>query len=175
MLKPLFTLSLLIFFCLASNAQLGVMKLVGSGTKDYQLGFGTFIKAGFPAFSSGDLTMELGLNYFWIKDGEGSGTAMVPLKVGYMHMLNGSREGFYVEPQVGYNLYGISSLDDADGYNVDYKYHGVVLAAGAGYVFLMRNTPINLNLRYETTIARGGSNNLVSLGITRSFNIGKRD
>lgn len=173
--KTILTLALFCFLSIKASAQLGVMKLVGSGTDDYQLGFGAFIKAGFPAFRSGDLTLELGLNYFWIKDGEGSGTAMVPLKVGYMHMLNGSRKGFYVEPQVGYNLYGISSLDDEDGYNVDYKYNGIVLAAGAGYVFLMRNTPINLNLRYETTIARGGSNNLVSLGITQSFNIGKRN
>lgn len=175
MRKAILTLSIVCFLSMQASAQLGVMKLVGSGTSDYQVGFGAFIKAGFPAFKSGDITMELGLNCFWIKDGEGSGTAMVPLKLGYMHMFNGSRTGFYVEPQVGYNLYGISSLDDENGYNVDYKYNGLVLAAGAGYVFLMSKKPVNLNLRYETTIAKGGSNNIVSLGITQFFTIGKRD
>ncbi len=173
--KLLLTLLLGCFCTFYANAQLGVMKLVGSDSENFNLGFGAFIKAGIPAKEGTSITIELGLNYFSYKDGDGQGTIMCPLKVGYKYMFNRTTEGFYVEPQLGYNVYGISSVPDEDGYNVDFKYHGVVLAAGGGYVFMAGKTPIDLNLRYETVIANGGSNNLVSLGITRSFSFGKKD
>lgn len=174
MSKGILTLSLLFFFIVQANAQLGVMKLVGNDTKNYKLGFGAFIKAGVRVSDASNVTLEIGVNYFPSKDA-GEGTAMCPLKAGYRYTLNGTGEGFYVEPQVGYNIYGVTSLLDANGNNVDIKYHGVVLAAGAGYLFSIGNVPFDINLRYETVIAHGGSNNLVSLGITKSFGFGRRD
>jgi hypothetical protein len=174
MSKGILTISLLFFFIIQASAQLGVMKLVGNNTKDYQLGFGAFIKAAVPASDAADVTLEIGVDYFPSKDA-GEGTAMCPLKAGYRYTLNGTGEGFYVEPQVGYNIYGVTSLLDDNGDNVDLKYHGVVLAAGAGYLFSIGNVPIDINLRYEMVIAHGGSNNLVSLGITKSFSFGRRD
>jgi hypothetical protein len=174
MSKGILSISLLFFFIIQANAQLGVMKLVGNDTKNYKLGFGAFIKAAVPASDAGDVTLEIGVDFFPSKDA-GEGTAMCPLKAGYRYTLNGTGEGFYVEPQVGYNIYGITSLLDDNGDNVDLKYHGVVLAAGAGYLFSIGNVPIDINLRYEMVIAHGGSNNLVSLGITKSFSFGRRD
>lgn len=174
MSKLMLTLSLLCFFIIPANAQLGVMKLVGSDTKNYKSGFGAFIKAGVPVSNSGDVTIEIGANYFPSKD-EGYGTLMCPLKAGYRYMLNRTHEGFYVEPQVGYNIYGVTSLLDENGYNVDLKYHGVVFAAGGGYLFATGKIGFDLNLRYETVIAHGGSNNLISLGLTKSFIFGKKD
>ena len=173
MRKLIFTLSLLCFFIIRANAQFGVMKLVGSDTKNYNLGFGAFIKTGVPVSNSGAVTIEIGVNYFPSKD-EGEGTVMCPLKVGYRYTLNRTRAGFYVEPQVGYNIYGVTSLLDDNGRNVDLKYNGVIFAAGGGYMFPGKIS-FDLNLRYETVIAHGGSNNLVSLGITRSFMFGKKD
>jgi hypothetical protein len=175
MRKVVLTGLFLCFYTLQSNAQLGLMKLVGNGTENYKLGYGAFIKAGFSAFESGDLTIELGFNYFQSKEGDGQATVMCPAKLGYRYMINKTREGFYVEPQLGYNVYGVTSLLDEDGYNVDLKYNGVVLAAGGGYMFLIGSTPFDVNLRYETVIAHGGSNNMVSLGITRYFSFGKKD
>ena len=172
--KSYYTLLLGCFCTLYANAQLSVMKLVGSDSENFSLGFGALVKAGFPVTEASSITVELGLNYFRYKDGQGQGTVMCPLKAGYKYMFNKTSEGFYVEPQLGYNLYGISSVPDEDGYNVDLKYNGIVMAAGAGYVFLAGNTPIDFNLRYETVIANGGSNNMVSLGITRSFSFGKK-
>jgi hypothetical protein len=174
MSKELLATFLLNFFIIQANAQLGVMKLIGNDTKNYKLGFGAFIKAGFPVSDASNVTLEIGVNFFPSKDA-GEGTAMCPLKAGYRYTLNGTGEGFYVEPQVGYNIYGVTSLLDDNGNNVDLKYHGVVLAAGAGYLFSIGNVPIDINLRYETVIAHGGSNNLVSLGITKSFSFGRRD
>ncbi len=175
MSKGIFATSLLFFFIIQANAQLGVMKLVGPGTKDYKLGFGGFIKAGVPVSEAASVTLEIGADFFFLKDGSGDGTAMCPVKAGYRYTFNGTGEGFYVEPQVGYNVYGVTSLQDDNGNNIDLKYHGIVLAAGGGYLFSIGNVPIDINLRYETVIAHGGSNNLVSLGITKSFSLGRRD
>jgi hypothetical protein len=174
MSKGILTTSFLFFFIIHSNAQLSVMKLVGNDTKNYQLGFGAFIKAGVPDSDASDDTLEIGVNFFPSKDA-GEGTAMCPLKAGYRYTLNRTGEGFYVEPQVGYNIYGVTSVLDDEGYNVDLKYHGAIFAVGAGYLFSIGNVPLDINLRYETVIAHGGSNNLVSLGITKSFSFGKRD
>jgi|SRR6185312_90937 len=174
MSKEILTTSLLCFLIIQASAQLGVMKLVGNDTKNYKLGFGAFIKAGVPVSDAGSVTLEIGVDFFPLKDA-GEGTAMCPLKAGYRYTLNGTGEGFYIEPQVGYNIYGVTSVLDENGNNVDLKYHGIVLAAGGGYLFSIGNVPIDINLRYETVIAHGGSNNLVSLGITKSFSFGRRD
>lgn len=173
MIKRLLATALLLFFIIQANAQLGVMKLVGNGTEDYKLGYGAFIKTGFPVLEGSDATLEIGANVF-LMDG-GDGTIMCPLKGGYRYTLNRTGKGFYVEPQVGFNLYGITSTQDKNGADVDLKYHGVVFAAGTGYLFTISNIAFDINLRYETVIAHGGSNNLVTLGLSKSFNFGRRN
>lgn len=168
----------ILFLCIKhANAQLGVMKLVGNGTKDYTMGFGAFVKTGFPVSDGSNVTLEIGADIFSLKnDYEGTdGTIMCPLKLGYRYTLNGTGEGFYVEPQVGYNVFGVTSLHDDNGKQIDLKYHGGVFAAGTGYLFTMWNAPFDLNLRYETVIAHGGSNNFITLGISRFISFKKRD
>jgi hypothetical protein len=175
MSKGLLATFLLFFFMLHANAQIGAMKLVGKDTKDYKLGFGAFIKTGIPVTDGSDVTLEIGADIFLSKDGDGNGTIMCQLKAGYRYKLNGTGEGLYVEPQVGYDLYGVTSIDDENGQTVNLKYHGVVLAAGTGYLFSVWNTSFDVNLRYETVMAHGGSNNLISLGISKFFSFGRRD
>ncbi len=166
----------MLFLIVQANAQPGVMKLVGKNTKEYAFGFGAFIKTGFPVSEGADATLELGADMFFRKGyGTEYGTVMCPLKVGYRYFLNGSGQGFYVEPQAGFNLFGVTSLPDEYGQDVNLKYHGVVLAGGTGYLFTLWRAPFDLNLRYETVIAHGGSNNLISLGISRFISFGKRD
>jgi len=164
---------LLVFFIIQANAQLGVMRLIGNGTKDYKMGYGAFIKTWVPVLEGSDVTFEIGADVFPLDDTYG--TIMCPLKVGYRYTFNGTGKGFYVEPQAGFNLYGITSLQDKNGDNVDLKYHGVIFAAGTGYLFSIWNVSFDANLRYETVIAHGGSNNLISLGISKSFGFGRRD
>src|SRR5450432_662376 len=125
MSKGILSISLLFFFIIQANAQLGVMKLVGNDTKNYKLGFGAFIKAGVPVSDASDVTLEIGVNFFPSKDA-GEGTAMCPLKAGYRYTLNGTGQGFYVEPQVGFNLVGVTSLHDANGNQINLRYHGAV-------------------------------------------------
>ena len=174
MLKGIFA-SILFFLVVRCEAQLGVMKMVGNNTSDYSLGFGAFIKGIFPVSQAGDLTLELGANFFPLNDGgSGSGSTFVPVKAGYRYSLNGTGRGFYVEPQIGYNIYGVTS-EIVDGYNKDFNYHGFVFAAGTGYLFDIGNVPLDLNLHYETIVAHGGSDNYISMGLTYHFLIGKRD
>lgn len=169
--------SILFFSVVHANAQLGVMKLVGKNTSNYTIGFGAFIKTGYPVSEGSDVTLEIGADIFLLNDGYGSsdGTIMCPLKAGYKFTLDGSGRGFYVEPQVGFNLVGVTSLHDANGNQVNLRYHGVVFAAGTGYLFIVGRAPFDLNLRYETTIDHGGSNNFISLGISRYISFKKRD
>lgn len=175
MSKKIFATSLLFFFIIQAKAQLGVMKLVGNNTKDYKLGFGAFIKTGFPVTDGSDVTLEIGADVFPMDNTFTYGTVMCPLKAGYRYTLDGTGKGFYVEPQVGFNLYGVTSLQDKNGNDVNLKYHGVIFAAGTGYLFYISNISFDINLRYETVVAHGGSNNLVSLGISKSFGFGRRD
>lgn len=175
MSKRILTLSILLFSVIQANAQLGLMKLVGPGSEEYNPGVGLSFKAGFPVSNAADVTLDLGGNLFFLNDGSGNGTVMFPVKAGYRLTLNGSGEGFYVEPQAGYNVYGLTTLENEDGETIDLKYHGVVFAAGAGYLFKLGNVGFDINLHYETVIAHGGSNNFISLGITKSFRFGKRD
>jgi hypothetical protein len=171
-----FATSFLLFFIVQAKAQLGVMKLVGNNTKDYAIGFGAFIKTGLPVSDGADMTLELGANVFPLKGyGMDYGTIMCPAKVGYRHSLNGSGQGLYVEPQAGYNILGVTSLPADYGDDINLRYRGVVLAAGAGYLFTIGRAPVDLNLRYETVIAHGGSNNMISLGISRYFSFRKRE
>ncbi len=177
MSKGILTTFILFFSLNQANAQLGAMKLVGKDTKDYKLGFGAFIKTGFPVSDASDVTLEIGADIFFLNDGYGTadGTIMCPLKAGYRYTLNGTGKGFYIEPQVGFDLYGVTSLHDDNGKQINLKYHGAVFAAGTGYLFSIWNAPFDVNFRYETVIAHGGSNNFISLGISRFFGFKKRD
>lgn len=175
--KGLLTGIILLFFITRCGAQLGVMKLVGNDTKDYKLGFGAFIKSGVPVSDAAAVTLEIGANIFFLDDGYGSsdGTIMCPLKAGYRYTLNQTGQGLYVEPQLGFNLVGVTSLHDENGNQINLRYHGVVLAGGAGYLFTIGRAPFDANIRYETVIAHGGSNNFICLGISRFISFKKRD
>jgi hypothetical protein len=174
--RPL-TVLILFFVVMQANAQLGVTKLVGNNTNKYTTGFTAFVKSGYPVAEGSDVTLEIGADIFFLNDGYGTadGTIMCPLKAGYRYTLNGTGEGFYVEPQVGFNLVGITSVHDANGNQVNLHYHGVVFAAGTGFLFTAWHAPFDVNLRYETVIDHGGSNNFVSLGISRFISFGKRN
>ncbi|HTB25175.1 MAG TPA: hypothetical protein VK711_07380 [Puia sp.] len=174
MLKGIFT-SILFLFVIHGQAQLGIMKMVGKNTNNYSLGFGAYVKGIFSVSQASDVTLELGANLFFLNDGgSGDGTALIPIKAGYRYSLNGTGLGFYVEPQIGYNIYGVTSAN-VDGTTENLTFHGVVLAAGTGYLFLIGNTPLDLNLHYETIIDHGGSDNYISLGLSFYLHFGKRD
>ncbi|MFP5040020.1 hypothetical protein [Parasediminibacterium sp. JCM 36343] len=166
-----------VIFCVAaqSNAQFGVVKMVGKNANNYSLGYGAYLKGAYPLPKGASATLELGFNDFALQDGgEGDGTVVVPLKIGYRYTINHSGTGFYVEPQVGYNLVGVTSIN-VNGYTENYKFHGVVFAANAGYIIPIKSCPIDLNLKYETVSHDGGSENYVSLGLSLYLRFKRRD
>src|SRR3954451_18558335 len=141
MFRPILLIALL-FIAIQSRAQLSVIKMVGNDTKDYKLGAGLYLKAGYPVSEGDDVTLEAGCYLFSLYDYSlRYGTAVIPAKVGYRYTINREGNGFYVEPQVGYNIYGVSTLN-VDGYPKDFKYHGIVLGAGAGYLFSISSAPL---------------------------------
>lgn len=165
----------LLFISIRSSAQLSVIKMVGNNTKDYKLGAGLYLKAGYPISQGDDITMEAGCYIFSIDDYSYEfATAIVPVKFGYRYTFNRQGNGFYMEPQLGYNMYGMSILN-VDGYPKEFKFNGIVLGAGTGYIFSIWSKPLDLNLHFETIRAKGGSNNYIRLGLVVPFSLKKRE
>jgi hypothetical protein len=173
-MKKVFTLAAALFLIVFhSNAQIEVDKLIGKNASNYGIGYGAFLQFAFPASDAADITAEGGVVIFLEKDDATEGIAAVPVKLGYRYTLNGEGDGFYVHPQIGYNVYGGKS-EDVNGYNQDTRFNGVMLSAGAGYIFYAGRTSLDIGLRYETIIAKGINVNYVGLRFAHSFSFGGR-
>lgn len=154
------------------HAQIEVVKIIGKGSEDYGIGFGAVLKAGIPVTEGGSATIEAGVVYSAIKESGGEqGIVFVPIKAGYRYVLNGTRSGFFVEPQVGYCVYGALTND-----LVDQKVSGFDWAVGAGYLFPSnRRTQYEVGLRYENVYYKGGPVSFIALRFTSSFSFGNRE
>ena len=162
-MKKLLTLIAALFlFAFHSNAQIEVDKLVGKNSNNYGIGFGAFLQFAFPASDAADITAEGGVVLFFEKDDATEGIAAVPVKIGYRYTFNGEGTGFYIHPQIGYNVYGVKS-EDINGYNQDSKFHGIILSAGTGYLFYIGNTNFDIGIRYETILANGSNMSYIGL------------
>jgi len=175
-MKKVFIMCLLVCAGLASSAQLALTKYVGKNAKAYNLGFGAFLKGGYSFNGIDDVTAELGVNFFTEKEDNANGIANVPFKLGYRYKLNRSPAGLYVEPQVGYNFYGVSSYyNDTTYENIDIKYNGIVLSPGVGYIFKVAGSiQPNVELRYDTNITPSGPYSWVSLRLTFNWMFNKK-
>ena len=121
-----------------------------------------------PGFGCADVSLEVGANVFQLKEDPAYGWAVVPVKVGYRYTLNQTGEGFYLQPQLGYNVYGIDPNDN--------KFTGLILTAGAGYLFPpIGKLQIDLGLLFESAFHSGGAANYISLRLTHNFLVGRRD
>lgn len=167
--------AVLVLLQLSVNAQLEIAKLIGKNSADYKTGFGGFLKFGYPVSDAADVSLEVGALFFSEKQGNGYGIGVLPVKLGYRYTFNGTGAGFYGEPQIGYNAYGVNS-HDVNGYNVDDKFHGIVVGAGVGYLFpSLYGIQFDLGLRYESILYKGNSVNCIGLRLTHNFSFKKRD
>ena len=156
--------------CLALQAsgQIQIAKLVGKNSNDYTSGYGGFLKFAYPVSEGNAVSLEAGALIFNLKADSRFGWIVVPVKAGFRYTFNQTGAGFYVEPQLGYNVYG---LDPAEK-----KFHGVILGAGTGYIFqpIASTIQFDLGLRYEAVVYKGNTVNYLALRLTHNFSIGKR-
>jgi hypothetical protein len=109
------------------NGQIQISKIIGKNSSEFNTGYGGYLKFGYPVSDAADVTLEVGANIFQLKADPAYGWAVLPVKAGYRYTINGTGAGFYIEPQVGYNVYGIDPANN--------KFSGLVLGSGAGYLF----------------------------------------
>ncbi len=176
-MKQILMLCLLACIVSTSDAQLALTKYVGKNAKAYNLGFGAFLKGAYSLNGTDDVTAELGVNFFTEKEDNAYGIANVPFKLGYRYKLNRSSTGFYVEPQVGYNFYGIYSYYNEGTYeDINIKYNGLILSPGAGYLFKRTGgVQPNVELRYDINVTPSGPYSWVSLRFTFNWAFGRKE
>ena len=176
-MRTLWLALFLFFIATGANAQIEVLKVTGKNGKDYKLGFGAFLKFSVPASEASYISVEGGFNFAQEKEDPEEGMAVCPLKLGYRYTVNGSGSGLYVEPQAGYNLYGIRShYDDASYENVDEKFHGIVGAIQVGYLFQPgKKVQFDLGAFYETIFHNATTMSYAGLRLTHNFSFGRRE
>lgn len=165
MVKSLVT-SILIFIAFNGFGQVQVLKLIGTNSDKFSIGYGGFIKYAYPISGSSDISLELGFVNFNLKSNDAYGWIVVPIKAGYRYTLNQTGKGFYVEPFLGYNFLGVDPADK--------KFTGLVYGAGTGYLFNpIGNVYFDLGIQYESALHTGGPANYLALRLTHNFG-GKR-
>ncbi len=173
MFKKISSTACLMCFVFVVHAQIEVAKIIGKNSEKYGVGFGAFLKLAFPISEGDDISVEIGASIFREKNSSTNGLAYVPLKLGYRYSINRTGSGFYVEPQMGYNVYGAYTTYDQT--YIDKKINGFVGSATAGYLFQpIGNITFDLGLRFETIQFNGGSANSVAIRLSHYINLGRK-
>jgi hypothetical protein len=159
-----------------AKGQLALSILTGKNHADYSIGTGAFIKFSKPVSEAADATIELALQYFGEKEGYTIwGIGYVPLKLGYRYTLNKTGDGIYVEPQLGYNFYGVRSYQDRLRGELEENFKNIIWSVGVGYLMPEKNRfQFDLSLRYEAIYHPTGPNGAISLKLAHNFSFGKR-
>jgi len=172
-LKKLFLIPLFIIGCVSClNAQLFISKLTGKGSSKYNTGYGAFLRLGFHISEADEITGEIGFNDYTLKDLPTYGILTAPLKVGYQYTIDRTGSGFYLEPQLGYNIVGIvPSYNNTTYQEEETKFKGVVGTINGGYIMNWESigTKINFGLRYESVFYGGGSVHAAGMFLLFSF------
>lgn len=160
-------------------SQLMVTKMLGKNSSNSKMGYGTFLYFDIPFrnFENKSIRLELmDLAVYPRKDQYiDCPIGYVSIKLGYKHVFSETKEGFYVEPQLGYCQTVVSAT------MVDRSHYGdaIALALESGYSLEVgqRGNTINFGLKYESDIASSPAYSLSSLGfrISYSFHLFQRN
>jgi hypothetical protein len=165
-------LSFLFILCIGvkSFSQIEAIYFFPKGEDKFTIGFGASIKFSKPVSDAAAVTIDIAADFAAITQSDFTqGVVVIPVKLGYRYTLNKEGYGFYVEPQVGYNVYGILSNDAGDT-----KFNGIELAGGIGYLFeSKKRSQYDIGLRYETSLYKGSSFNFIGLKLSHSFSFGR--
>jgi hypothetical protein len=159
------------------HAQIQVLKIVGKENKDYKLGFGAYLKFTTPVSESDYVSAEVGLNAFQYKPDENYGMLTIPIKLGYRYTLDRSGTGLYLEPQLGYNIYGMHPVYNETTYQYDEpKTTGPAGAIQLGYLFEPGNKiQFDLSVFYETVLHSGSTTSYAGFRLAHNFSFGRRE
>jgi hypothetical protein len=176
--KKLTLLAGTIFLIGALSAQIEVSHLSTKGFSGF--GFGGFLNFAVPVTEGDAVTIEAGVGLF---GNSGYHFVEIPLLAGFRHLFNGTSDGFYVEPLVGYTIGGSDiqktdstgyPLTDANGNQIDQKCSGLTAGMAAGYIFPGR-LAFNIAVRYEHIFVSGDPQiNIISLRLSHTFSFGRR-
>lgn len=121
--------------------------------------------------------MEAGLNAFQYKPDENYGMLTIPFKLGYRYTMDRSGTGLYLEPQLGYNVYGMHPVFNETTYQYDEpKTTGPVGAIQLGYLFQPGNkVQFDLSCFYESVFHSGTTSSYAGLRLSHNFSFGKRE
>lgn len=161
----------LLVFSGKSFAQLDVFHVLGRAGKSYEPGYGigTFLKVSVAASKANEVTLEGGFNTF---DGGDAGSAFV--KLGYLHTLDRSGNGFYTEPQLGYSFFGLRDDPVLSSVNnkVTKSMVGPMATLNIGYRTKGRLT-VDIAARVETVINKEGVFGLAGLRLAVPIRFGR--
>ena len=172
-MKRFFSFLIAIAFTLAVKGQLIIPMVSGINSKDFGVGYGTFIHFDKPVYQGANITIEASYNHFNSKRFKGYGITTAPIKIGYQYTIKKNGLGYYVEPQIGFNLVGrIPNYSLPEGQYGDKSFNGLVTGANAGYLLDTGKKIgiISFGIRYEAVIYDGGNGLIPVLGLFLCFN-----
>lgn len=150
--------------------QLGIGFEVGLPTGNFKdgvkTGFGGSLKYMYGVGTAGQVTLTSGYTIFNGKDVPSGYTAhesIIPILLGYRHNFS----GFYVEPQVGYGIYG--SKVKGGGIDESSSDGAFTWAIGAGYAMA---EGLDLGARYQSASKNGSTISLIGLHVAYNFSLG---
>ena len=133
----------------------------------FKTGAGGYVKGMLGVGKAGQVTVTTGYSSFKeAGDWEDFTTTVtiVPLLFGYRHNFN----GFFVEPQLGYGIYGAKVTDFQEGFYTE-SGGAFTWAAGVGYIF---NNQVEVSARYQSGGQQGTNFNLFGLRLGYNFSLG---
>ena len=146
------------------NNQIGIAGEVGLPIGDfsdgYKTGIGGSVKGLFGVGTAGQITFTTGYTKFKGKEDDlfDYSSSIIPLLAGYRHNFS----GFYVEPQLGYGIYGVKVEDESDSDGA------FTYAVGIGYA----KSGFDAGVRYQGASKDGSTTSLVGIHVGYNFTLG---
>ena len=131
----------------------------------FKTGIGFSVKGLFGVGTAGQITITSGyVGFKTTIPAEIATTSgrLIPLLLGYRHNFN----GFFVEPQVGYAVLGLTASDGVDYYTDSEG--GFSWAAGIGYLF---NNKVEVSARYQASSKGGETDAFFGLRLGYNFSL----
>jgi hypothetical protein len=166
------TLSTVSFAQKGTNA-IGIGPEVGLPMGDFgdlsKLGIGGYVKFLYGIGEAGSVTLTTGYSSFKAKDlytealeADKINSTIIPILLGYRHNFS----GFYVEPQVGYGIYGVKITGgDFAGSGSDGAF---TYAVGIGYVV----SSFDIGVRYQGASKDGSTTSLIGIRVGYNISLG---